>query len=54
LFFKDNYGQVALHIAIIKQKASIVEWLLGAEHNQDFQDQQLAATASGNFFQMYV
>jgi hypothetical protein len=32
----------------------MVEWLLGDELNRSFQQQQLTAAASGNFFQVYV
>jgi hypothetical protein len=30
----------------------MVEWLLGDENNRPYQQQQLTATASGNFFQV--
>jgi hypothetical protein len=30
----------------------MVEWLLGAERNKAFREQQLTATASGSFFQV--
>ena len=31
----------------------MIEWLLGDEQNKSYQEQQLTATASGNFFQAY-
>jgi len=30
----------------------MVEWLLGDEHNRSYQQQQLTASASGNFFKV--
>lgn len=32
----------------------MVDWLLGDERNKAFQEQQLTATASGNFFAVYI
>ena len=52
--FQEYYGEVALHIAIIKRNPTMVEWLLGAENNQPYIEQQLTAAASGNFFKVYV
>lgn len=52
VFQKEYYGENALHIAIIKRNAAMVEWLLGDPNNQKFQNEQLTATASGNFFRV--
>lgn len=49
---QEYYGEVALHIAIIKRNASMVEWLLGDEANQAYRHQQLTAAASGTFFRL--
>ena len=32
----------------------MVDWLLGDERNKAFREQQLTATASGNFFKVFV
>ncbi|UJR21723.1 hypothetical protein I4U23_024800 [Adineta vaga] len=48
----EYYGEVVLHIAIIKRNPTMVEWLLGEDHNIAYQEQQLTAAASGNFFQV--
>ena len=32
----------------------MVDWLLGDERNKAFREQQLTATASGNFFAVFV
>lgn len=32
----------------------MVDWLLGDERNKAFREQQLTATASGNFFRVFV
>lgn len=32
----------------------MVEWLLGDEHTRPYQEQQLKAAASGQFFQLYI
>ncbi|CAF0801749.1 unnamed protein product [Adineta ricciae] len=48
----EYYGENALHIAIIKRNATMVEWLLGDEQNQRYQRKQLTACASGNFFKV--
>ena len=45
---------MALHIAIIKRNAAMVEWLLDDMHNKIYQQQQLTAIANGDFFKMYV
>ncbi len=51
-FFQEYYGENVLHIAIIKRNATMVEWLLGDENNQAYQDDLLTAAASGNFFKL--
>ncbi|CAF3087395.1 unnamed protein product [Rotaria sp. Silwood2] len=48
----EYYGEMALHIAIIKRNATMVEWLLGHEQNKAYQQQQTTAAASGKFFQV--
>ncbi|CAF1171543.1 unnamed protein product [Rotaria sp. Silwood1] len=48
----EYYGEMPLHIAIIKRNPTMVEWLLGYEHNKDYIEQQLTAAASGNFFKV--
>ncbi|CAF1293695.1 unnamed protein product [Adineta ricciae] len=47
----EYYGEIALHIAIIKRNAVMVEWLLSNKYTRPYREQQLAATANGNFFQ---
>jgi hypothetical protein len=51
---KEYYGEIVLHIAIINRNATMVEWLLGDEHIRLYREQQLTATASGCFFQLYI
>ncbi len=51
---QEYYGETILHIAIINRNASMIEWLLGDENNEPLRQQQLKATATGNFFKMYV
>ncbi|CAF3650671.1 unnamed protein product [Adineta steineri] len=46
----EYYGEVALHIAIIKQNPTMVEWLLGDPLNEPYQVQQLTSAAKGKFF----
>lgn len=54
-FFKQEYyGEMVLHIAIIKQNPTMVEWLLGEDHNRPYREKQLSAKACGSFFQVYV
>ncbi|CAF1277507.1 unnamed protein product [Adineta steineri] len=48
----EYYGENALHIAIIKRNASLVEWLLGDEQNRPYQKRQLTASACGDFFKV--
>ncbi|CAF1036236.1 unnamed protein product [Rotaria magnacalcarata] len=48
----EYYGEMVLHIAIIKRNATMVEWLLGDKHNQAYREQQLTAAACGRFFQV--
>ncbi|CAF3001819.1 unnamed protein product [Rotaria socialis] len=48
---EEYYGEMVLHIAIIKRNPTMVEWLLGEEHNRAYLEQQLTSTASGRFFQ---
>ena len=50
---QEYYGENALHIAIIKRNAAMVEWLLGEKRNQPYKHKQLTAAASGNFFKVY-
>jgi hypothetical protein len=49
---QEYYGEIVLHIAIINRNATMVEWLLGDKYNRPYREQQLAAVASGHFFQM--
>ncbi len=49
---QEYYGETVLHIAIIKRNATMIEWLLGDENNQPFRQEQLKATATGNFFKV--
>ncbi|CAF1556272.1 unnamed protein product [Rotaria magnacalcarata] len=48
---EEYYGEIVLHIAIIKRNPTMVEWLLGEEHNKAYLEQQLTSAASGVFFQ---
>ncbi|CAF0874251.1 unnamed protein product [Rotaria sordida] len=48
----EYYGEIVLHIAIIKRNATMVEWLLGDEKNLPYREQQLTAAACGNFFKV--
>jgi hypothetical protein len=51
---QEYYGEIVLHIAIINRNAAMVEWLLGDECSRPYREQQLAAAASGKFFQLYI
>ncbi|CAF1042683.1 unnamed protein product [Rotaria sordida] len=48
----EYYGEIPLHIAIIKRNPTMVEWLLGDERNKAYEEQQLTAAASGHFFRV--
>ncbi len=52
--FQEYYGEIVLHIAIIKQNAAMVEWLLSDEYNRPYREEQLIATATGDFFKVSV
>lgn len=45
---------MVLHIAIIKQNAAMVDWLLSDEHDVAYREKQLTSAARGNFFKVFV
>ncbi|CAF1001466.1 unnamed protein product, partial [Didymodactylos carnosus] len=46
----EYHGENVLHIAIIKQNAEMVEWLLGDPNNRAYNDKLLNTPADGDFF----